>query len=491
MEKIADLLRAPAGAVDLGAIDTRSTPGFDGKKSDARNAQPALAERIATLQEQLYAEGRTGGSRSVLLILQGMDTSGKGGTVKHVVGQVDPGGVHVVAFRRPTKEELAHDFLWRIRKQLPGPGMLAVFDRSQYEDVVAVRVRNLAPRRIWSRRYATINRFEERLAAAGTVIVKCFLHISPEEQRERLLARLDDPTKYWKYRPGDLEDRALWDDFQPAYGDAIERCSSAAAPWYVVPPTASGTATGRSAGCCASGSSSWASGGPLRRSTSTSRKRCWGRDPPSSARAPRSGRDLAPLREPDVVAGRVAERRVDPVRPLLGLLDELDAAALELLVGSAAVVGRQEDRPGGALRRQALDLLGGLRLEHRRARDRHQHDRDVRLPRRPDAEPAEVAHLGDGDVAAHLHAELLRIEVERLVLVVDPQLGVGDLEHRWPPGEWGWSPQARSARQRCLLQTCGVAGARRRASRTPGPARSGRPAGTSGGRPSATRRRCA
>jgi PPK2 family polyphosphate:nucleotide phosphotransferase len=235
MEKIADLLRAPAGAVDLGAIDTRSTPGFDGKKSDARNAQPALAERIATLQEQLYAEGRTGGSRSVLLILQGMDTSGKGGTVKHVVGQVDPGGVHVVAFRRPTKEELAHDFLWRIRKQLPGPGMLAVFDRSQYEDVVAVRVRNLAPRRIWSRRYATINRFEERLAAAGTVIVKCFLHISPEEQRERLLARLDDPTKYWKYRPGDLEDRALWDDFQRAYGDAIERCSSAAAPWYVVP----------------------------------------------------------------------------------------------------------------------------------------------------------------------------------------------------------------------------------------------------------------
>jgi PPK2 family polyphosphate:nucleotide phosphotransferase len=235
MEKIADLLRAPAGAVDLGAIDTRSTPGFDGKKSDARNAQPALAERIATLQEQLYAEGRTGGSRSVLLILQGMDTSGKGGTVKHVVGQVDPGGVHVVAFRRPTKEELAHDFLWRIRKQLPGPGMLAVFDRSQYEDVVAARVRNLAPRRIWSRRYATINRFEERLAAAGTVIVKCFLHISPEEQRERLLARLDDPTKHWKYNPSDLDDRALWDEFQAAYGEAIERCNTDAAPWHVVP----------------------------------------------------------------------------------------------------------------------------------------------------------------------------------------------------------------------------------------------------------------
>jgi PPK2 family polyphosphate:nucleotide phosphotransferase len=235
MEKIAELLRAPAGAVELSAIDTRSTPGFKGKKADAQKDQPESAERIATLQEQLYAEGRTGGSRSVLLVLQGMDTSGKGGTVKHVVGQVDPGGVHVVAFRSPTKEELAHDFLWRIRKELPQPGMLAVFDRSQYEDVVAVRVRKIVPRRIWSRRYAAINRFEERLAAGGTVIVKCFLHISPEEQRERLLARLDDPTKHWKYRPGDLDDRALWDDFRRAYGDAIERCSTDAAPWYVVP----------------------------------------------------------------------------------------------------------------------------------------------------------------------------------------------------------------------------------------------------------------
>jgi PPK2 family polyphosphate:nucleotide phosphotransferase len=164
-----------------------------------------------------------------------MDTSGKGGTVKHVVGQVDPGGVDVVAFRAPTAEERRHDFLWRIRKRLPEPGMLAVFDRSHYEDVVAVRVRGIADRRTWSRRYATINRFEERLAAQGTVIVKCFLHISPEEQRERLLARLEDPTKHWKYRPGDLEDRALWDDFMRAYEDAIERCSSDAAPWYVVP----------------------------------------------------------------------------------------------------------------------------------------------------------------------------------------------------------------------------------------------------------------
>jgi PPK2 family polyphosphate:nucleotide phosphotransferase len=232
---IADLLRAPAGAVDLGTIETRATPGFDGKKAAAERVQPELAARIATLQEQLYAEGRSGAKRSVLLVLQGMDTSGKGGTVKHVVGQVDPAGVQVVAFKRPTAEELEHDFLWRIRKALPEPGMLAVFDRSHYEDVVAVRVRKIVDRRTWSRRYANINRFEARLATQGTLIVKCFLHISPEEQRERLLARLDDPTKHWKYRPGDLEDRALWGDFQHAYGDAIARCSSAAAPWYVVP----------------------------------------------------------------------------------------------------------------------------------------------------------------------------------------------------------------------------------------------------------------
>jgi PPK2 family polyphosphate:nucleotide phosphotransferase len=235
IERIGDLLRAPPGAVDLGAIDTRATPGDIGTKEDAQAQLPELGERLAGLQEQLYANGHSGGKHSVLIVLQGMDTSGKGGTVEHVVGAVDPSGVQVVAVRRPTQEELAHDFLWRIRKRLPEPGMIAVFDRSHYEDVVAVRVRNIVDRRTWTRRYAAINRFEERLAAQGTVIVKCFLHISPEEQRERLLARLEDPTKHWKYRPGDLEDRALWPDFQRAYGDAIGRCSTAAAPWYVVP----------------------------------------------------------------------------------------------------------------------------------------------------------------------------------------------------------------------------------------------------------------
>src|SRR5215212_3373124 len=200
-QRIGDVLRAPAGDVDLKAIDTRSTPGFDGKKAAAKALQPALAERIAALQEQLYAEGRSGGSRSVLLVLQGMDTSGKGGTIKHVVGLVDPGGVRVASFGKPTKDELEHDFLWRIAAQLPPAGKLGAFDRSHYEDVVAVRVLELVEPATWERRFDAINRFEEELVANGTLVVKCFLHISKDEQRERLLARLEDPTKHWKYQP--------------------------------------------------------------------------------------------------------------------------------------------------------------------------------------------------------------------------------------------------------------------------------------------------
>jgi len=233
--RVSDLLRAPAGPLDLDAVDPRGTPGFDGDKGDAERAAPALAERLATLQEQLYAEGRSGGSRSVLLVMQGMDTSGKGGTVKHVVGQLDPGGVHVASFGKPTREELEHDFLWRIRAQLPRAGKLGVFDRSHYEDVVTVRVLGLVDEDTWTRRYDAVNRFEEELVAAGTRIVKCFLHISPDEQRERLLARLDDPTKHWKYNPDDLDTRARWDDYMTAYGDAIERCSTEIAPWHVIP----------------------------------------------------------------------------------------------------------------------------------------------------------------------------------------------------------------------------------------------------------------
>jgi PPK2 family polyphosphate:nucleotide phosphotransferase len=232
---IGALLRAPAGPIDLHALDTRATPGFRRGKAAAKREQAALAERLSDLQEQLYAEGRSGGQRSVLLVLQGLDTSGKGGTVRHVVGQCDPAGLHVASFGRPTPEERKHDFLWRIRRQLPRPGKVGVFDRSHYEDVLAARVRGSVPKRTWSRRYGAINRFEAELADGGMRIVKCMLHISREEQKERLIARLEDPTKHWKYNPRDLEDRALWDDYMAAYADAIERCDTEAAPWHIVP----------------------------------------------------------------------------------------------------------------------------------------------------------------------------------------------------------------------------------------------------------------
>jgi PPK2 family polyphosphate:nucleotide phosphotransferase len=234
-ERVSELLRLPPGAVDLHRIDTRATPGFAGGKADAEAAKQPLGDRLSTLQEQLYAEGRTGGRRSVLLILQGLDTSGKGGTVGHVLGVLDPAGVRVTAFGPPTREERRHDFLWRIRRELPRPGRIGVFDRSHYEDVVSVRVRGTVERRTWMRRYDSINRFEAELVADGMRVVKCFLHISAAEQKERLLARLDDHAKRWKFNPGDLDDRALWDDYVEAYGDALERCNTEAVPWYVVP----------------------------------------------------------------------------------------------------------------------------------------------------------------------------------------------------------------------------------------------------------------
>jgi PPK2 family polyphosphate:nucleotide phosphotransferase len=221
--------------VDLAGIDPRSTPGFSAGKSSGKAAMADIAPQLADLQEQLFAEGRTGGGRSLLLALQGMDTSGKGGTLRHVIGQVDPQGVAITAFKAPTKEELSHDFLWRIRKRLPEPGMIGAFDRSHYEDVVVARVHDLVPRRVWSRRYATINRFEDKLVAGGTKLVKVFLHISPDESKERLLARLDDPTKHWKFTARDVDERAHWLNYQQAYADALERCTSDVAPWYVVP----------------------------------------------------------------------------------------------------------------------------------------------------------------------------------------------------------------------------------------------------------------
>jgi PPK2 family polyphosphate:nucleotide phosphotransferase len=209
---------------DLSAVDTRSTPGVKSRKK----AEAAFADEsaeLAELQERLYAES----TRAVVVLLQGVDTCGKDGTVKHVVGQLNPAGLRITSFKTPTPAEEKHHFLWRIRRALPAPGYLGIFNRSQYEDVLVVRVHDLAP---WEGRYAEIDRFE---AKAGVTWIKCMLHISRGEQRERLLARLSDPTKRWKFNEGDLAERKRWDDYQAAYRDALERCNTDSAPWYVIP----------------------------------------------------------------------------------------------------------------------------------------------------------------------------------------------------------------------------------------------------------------
>jgi PPK2 family polyphosphate:nucleotide phosphotransferase len=229
----AEQLRAGAG-FRLAEVDPDATPGFDGGKKDGEKALKAGEPELDQLQELLFAN-TTHDPRSVLLVLQAMDTAGKGGILRHVVGSVDPQGVHLHAFKAPTEQELAHDFLWRVERQLPGPGRIGVFDRSHYEDVLIGRVRKLADPQEIERRYAAIVDFEQRVAASGTVIVKCMLHISPDEQRERLAERLDRPDKYWKFNPGDIAERALWPEYQQAYQVAIERTSTDAAPWYVVP----------------------------------------------------------------------------------------------------------------------------------------------------------------------------------------------------------------------------------------------------------------
>ena len=235
---LTQLLRLPGGPVDLSGLDTASTPGFPGQdKNDAPAVAAALDPELGDLQERLYAHGRVGGAEvaNILIILQGMDTSGKGGVIRHAIGMVDPQGVKIKAFKAPTAEERSHQFLWRITRELPPPGIIGIFDRSQYEDVIVVRVNELASKAVWSRRYNSINNWEAKLAASGTVIIKCFLHISPEEQTARLLARLDDPTKHWKYNPGDVDERAKWPDYMDAYAAALELCNTEAAPWYVIP----------------------------------------------------------------------------------------------------------------------------------------------------------------------------------------------------------------------------------------------------------------
>ncbi|MGH1562815.1 PPK2 family polyphosphate kinase [Mumia sp. DW29H23] len=233
---LTETLRLASGHVDLTAYDSRETPGFDGTKKDQPRAMAALADALSDHQERLYAAGATGtGDQRLLLVLQGMDTSGKGGTVRHAVGLLDPQGVRVTSFKAPTEEELAHDFLWRVERALPEKGQVGIFDRSHYEDVLIGRVRALAEPEEIERRYEAINAFEEKLVESGCTVVKCFLHISPDDQLERLRARLDDPTKHWKYNPADVDERLLWPRYQEAYEIALERCSTDAAPWFVVP----------------------------------------------------------------------------------------------------------------------------------------------------------------------------------------------------------------------------------------------------------------
>ncbi|HSU10379.1 MAG TPA: PPK2 family polyphosphate kinase [Pseudonocardia sp.] len=227
-------LRAPQD-LDLTAVDPRGRPVGPRDKKAAADAMTELGERLGAQQEALYAEAAGGGHRSVLLVLQGMDTSGKGGVIEHAAGLVNPQGLHIASFKKPTPEELAHDFLWRIRRQVPAAGMIGVFDRSHYEDVLVVRVNGLVPEQEWRARYGAIRDFEAELAAAGVAIVKCMLHISPEEQQARLLARLDDPAKRWKYNPGDVDVRGRWADYRAAYTAALQETDADSAPWYIVP----------------------------------------------------------------------------------------------------------------------------------------------------------------------------------------------------------------------------------------------------------------
>ncbi|QWZ09342.1 polyphosphate kinase 2 family protein [Nocardioides panacis] len=230
-----EALTVPRGPVDLSTYDAHGKPGFDGSKKKGKAALYALGKELSDLQERLYAEGVSGGNRRVLVVLQGMDTSGKGGILRHAMALVDPQGLHIKAFKAPTPAELRHDFLWRVEREVPGPGMIGVFDRSHYEDVLIARVRKLVPRREISARYRQINAFEKRLADEGTVLVKLMLHISAEEQKQRLLARLDEPTKLWKFNPGDIDERQRWGSYQEAYEVALEKTNTEHAPWLVVP----------------------------------------------------------------------------------------------------------------------------------------------------------------------------------------------------------------------------------------------------------------
>jgi PPK2 family polyphosphate:nucleotide phosphotransferase len=233
-EHPSDILKVGKG-FNLKDADPDATPGYAGDKNDGEVLLADLDDNLALHQEQLFAESRFGGTKRILLILQAMDTAGKGGIVTHVMGAMNPHGVQMKSFKAPTPDEKSYDFLWRIEKEVPAAGMVGVFDRSHYEDVLIHRVHRWADPKELERRYNAINEFEARQTAAGTKLVKVMLHISPDEQKERLLARLDDPAKLWKYSSNDVKERAFWDDYMDAYQKAFDKTSSKAAPWYVVP----------------------------------------------------------------------------------------------------------------------------------------------------------------------------------------------------------------------------------------------------------------
>jgi len=229
-----DALAVRPGPVELAGYDPAARP-LAPRHEDLADALTAAGKRLRNLQKRLWAESTAGGRRRLLLVLQGMDTSGKGGVAKHVVGTLGPIGVHYTGFKAPTEEERKHDFLWRIRRQLPPPGVIAVFDRSHYEDVLVPRVHRTITEEEWQQRYDRINEFEAELVAGGTTVLKVALNVGYDKQRERLLARLDDPEKHWKFNEQDLDERARWSEYQAAYSDLLERCNTPAAPWFVVP----------------------------------------------------------------------------------------------------------------------------------------------------------------------------------------------------------------------------------------------------------------
>jgi len=221
----------PGTKIKLADFDASDKSEFSGDKKEALAEVKALTDAMDELQEKLFAES----TRAVLFVLQAMDTGGKDGTIRRVFGHLNPQGCHVASFKAPTSLELAHDYLWRISAALPRKGEIGIFNRSQYEDVLVVRVHNLVPKEVWEKRYDQINNFEKMLTDEGTTIVKFYLHISKDEQKKRLEARIQDPTKRWKFNPADLKERELWDEYEKAYEAVLSKTSTEYAPWYIVP----------------------------------------------------------------------------------------------------------------------------------------------------------------------------------------------------------------------------------------------------------------